>query len=211
MPCNTTVVDPLLIKEAIRLLHRGGLIAFPTETYYGLGVDPYNRKALQRLFRVKQRTADKAVLLLVADCFQVNRIASTIPADFKPLMSAFWPGPLTLVFPASHSLPGLLTGGTATVGLRQSSHPAAAQLVREYGGPITATSANISGETPATTAGQVVEIFGKTVDLVLDGGSTPGGSGSTLAGYDREVFCIRPGKIPFKRIQQALQTTGSGS
>lgn len=210
LPCKKTV-EPQLIEEAIRLLHQGGLIAFPTETYYGLGVDPFNLRALQRLFQVKQRVADKAVLLLVSDRSQVGHLASTIPADFNILMDGFWPGPLTLVFPAQPSLAALLTGDTGTVGLRQSPDPVAAQLVWGFGGPITATSANISGELPATTAAQVREIFGDKIDLILDGGTTPGGSGSTLVGYDQEIFCIRPGKISFKHIQAVVQDVVAAS
>ncbi len=210
LPCKKGV-EPQLIEEAIRLLHRGGLIAFPTETYYGLGVDPFNLRALQRLFQVKQRVADKAVLLLLSDRSQVDRLASTIPADFNILMDGFWPGPLTLVFPAQPSLPALLTGDTGTVGLRLSPDPVAVQLVRGFGGPITATSANLSGDHPATTAAQVREIFGDEIDIILDGGKTPGGSGSTLVGFDQEVFCIRPGQISFKHIQAAVQNITAGS
>jgi len=197
------VVDPQ-IKEAVRLLKQGGLIAFPTETYYGLGVDPFNKEALQRLFRVKQRTVDKAVLVLVADKSQVKLFADSEPVGFNDLMTGFWPGPLTLVFPARSTLPELLTGGTGTVGIRQSPDRTASRLLREYSGPITATSANRSGALPATTAAEVNEIFGSDVDLVLDGGATPGGQGSTLVGYDHGIFCIRPGKIPFETILNSL-------
>ena len=197
------VADPQ-IKEAVRLLKQGGLIAFPTETYYGLGVDPFNKEALQRLFHVKQRSADKAVLVLVTDQSQVERLADSVPGDFNKLMAAFWPGPLTLVFPARSTLPELLTGGTGTVGIRQSPDKTASCLLQEFAGPITATSANRSGALPATTAAEVKEIFGSEVDLILDGGATPGGQGSTLVGYDNDIFCIRPGKIPFETIQKSL-------
>lgn len=192
------------IKEAVRLLKQGGLIAFPTETYYGLGVDPFNKEALQRLFKVKRRGVDKAVLVLVADQSQVERFAYSIPADFNKLMASFWPGPLTLVFPARSNVPELLTGGTETVGIRQSPNSIAIKLVQEFAGPITATSANRSGATPATTAVEVNEIFGSEVDLIIDGGATPGGQGSTLVGFDQEIFCIRAGKIPFETIRNCL-------
>ena len=192
------------IKEAVRLLKQGGLIAFPTETYYGLGVDPFNKEALQRLFKVKRRGVDKAVLVLVADQSQVERFAYSIPADFNKLMASFWPGPLTLVFPARSNVPELLTGGTETVGIRQSPNSIAIKLVQEFAGPITATSANRSGATPATTAVEVNEIFGSEVDLIIDGGATPGGQGSTLVGFDQEIFCIRAGKIPFETIRNSL-------
>jgi len=200
----TNPVPDSQIKEAVRLLKQGGLIAFPTETYYGLGVDPFNKEALQRLFKVKRRGVDKAVLVLVADQSQVERFANSIPADFNKLMASFWPGPLTLVFPARSNVPELLTGGTETVGIRQSPNSIAIKLVQEFAGPITATSANRSGATPATTAAEVDENFGSEVDLIIDGGATPGGQGSTLVGFDQEIFCIRAGKIPFETIRNSL-------
>lgn len=192
------------IKEAVRLLKQGGLIAFPTETYYGLGVDPLNKNALHRLFTVKRRKTEKPVLVLVEDQTQVLQLTDYIPVDYKRLMTAFWPGPLTLVFPARLNLPKLLTGGTGTVGIRQSPNITASCLLKEFAGPITATSANRSGALPATTAAEVKEIFGPEVDLIIDGGPTPGGKGSTLVGYDQGIFCIRQGKIPFETIQNSL-------
>lgn len=203
----TIAVADEQIKEAVRLLKQGGLIAFPTETYYGLGVDPFNKEALERLFRVKRRTADKAVLVLVADQSQVERLADSVPEGFNKLMAAFWPGPLTIVFPARPTLPELLTGGSGTVGIRQSPDRTASRLLQEFAGPITATSANRSGAFPATTAAEVADIFGSEVDLVLDGGATPGGQGSTLVGYGQGIFCIRAGKIPFETIQNCLLVT----
>jgi L-threonylcarbamoyladenylate synthase len=200
----TTPVPDSQIKEAVRLLKQGGLIAFPTETYYGLGVDPFNKEALQRLFKVKRRCVDKAVLVLVADQSQVKRFADSFPVDFNKLMAAFWPGPLTLVFPARSNVPELLTGGTGTVGIRQSPNSIAIKLVQEFAGPITATSANRSGATPATTAAEVDENFGSEVDLIIDGGATPGGQGSTLVGFDQKISCIRAGKIPFETIRNSL-------
>jgi len=200
----TVPVDDSQIREAVRSLNQGGMIAFPTETYYGLGVDPFNPKALQRLFQIKQRAPDKPILVLLADQSQLSLLAASIPAHFDRLSRTFWPGPLTLVYPALLHLPALLTGGTGTIGIRQSAHPVARRLLDEYQRPITATSANLSGALPATTASEVEEIFGSAVDLVLDGGSTPGGSGSTLVGENSDLFCIREGKIPFAEIRAVL-------
>ena len=194
--------DPAALNEAARLLRQGGLIAFPTETYYGLGVDPFNVGALQRLFAVKQRQSDKAVLVLVAEQAQVNQLAAEVPAVLHRLMTAFWPGPLTLIFPGQPGLSPLLTGGTGTVGIRQSPHPLASRLLRYYGGPITATSANRSGAPPASTAAEVLESFGDKLDLILDGGPTPGGAGSTLVACDRkqQLCCLREGQVPFAEV-----------
>ncbi|MCI5209706.1 MAG: threonylcarbamoyl-AMP synthase [Candidatus Electrothrix sp. ATG2] len=197
--------DPVALSEAARLLCQGGLIAFPTETYYGLGVDPFNVEALQRLFNVKQRTPDKAVLVLVAEQAQVTELAAEVPAVLKKLMARFWPGPLTLVFPGRPILPSILTGGTGNIGIRQSPHPLAASLLREFGGPITATSANRSGAAPAITAAEVQESLGTEIDLILDGGTTPGGAGSTLVscGPEQQLHCLRAGLLPFADICQA--------
>jgi L-threonylcarbamoyladenylate synthase len=153
---------------------------------------------------VKRRDAEKAVLVLVEDQSQIKRFVHSIPVDFNMLISTFWPGPLTFVFPAQSNVPELLTGGTGTVGIRQSPNATAMQLLQGFSGPITATSANRSGASPATTAAEVEEIFGSEVDLIVDGGATPGGQGSTLVGFDQEIFCIRAGKIPFETIRNCL-------
>jgi L-threonylcarbamoyladenylate synthase len=198
--------DPAALDQAARLLGQGGLIAFPTETYYGLGVDPFNVEALQRLFTVKQRQLDKAVLVLVAEQAQVVQLAAEVPAVLQKLMNHFWPGPLTLVFPGRATLPSLLTGGTGNIGIRQSPHPLATRLLAAFGGPITATSANRSGAPPATTAAEIQEIFGTEIDLILDGGPTPGGAGSTLVGCDQQqqLCCLRAGGVPFADILQMV-------
>lgn len=203
MRCSAS--DPAALSEAARLLCQGGLISFPTETYYGLGVDPFNVEALERLFAVKQRQPDKPVLVLVAEQAQVTELAAEVPAVLHKLMTAFWPGPLTLIFPGKPGLPSLLTGGTGTVGIRQSPHPLASRLLRQYGGPITATSANRSGAPPATTAAEVLESFGAEIDLILDGGTTPGGAGSTLVGCDQkqQLCCLREGVVAFAEVLRA--------
>jgi len=178
------------------------VVAFPTETSYGLAVDPLHPAALARLFALKGREEGKPVLVIVDDLAQLAGLTAWIPPVYRPLMARFWPGPLTLVFPAaSAGLPALLTGGTGTVGARVSSHPVAARLVRAVGRPITATSANLSGLLPAASALEVIAQLGHGVDLVLDGGCTPGGPGSTVAGLRDGVLCLlRAGVIPFVEI-----------
>jgi L-threonylcarbamoyladenylate synthase len=200
------------IERAAAVVRGGGLIAFPTETYYGLGVDPFNERALLRLFTLKNRATVKPVLVLVADRSQVSLLASRVPHTALRLMDAFWPGPLTLVLPARADLSSLLTGGTATVGVRLSPHPDAASLVRAFGGPLTATSANRAGEPAAVTAEEVCAFFGGRVDMILDGGRTPGVQGSTLVGVgDDTVECIREGRIPFGEIRAALRARAGRS
>ena len=172
--------DPDL-QQAAQLIGAGGIVAFPTETYYGLAVDPFNQEALARLFRVKQRPDHKPLLMLISELSQLARLVAEVPACLQPLID-LWPAPLTLVFPALPSLPEILTAGTGTVGVRLSPHRLATDLVSLYGGPVTATSANISGQPAACTARQVAQQFGSSLDLIVDGGSCPGGWGSTLVG-----------------------------
>jgi len=194
------------LTEAARVIRNGGVVAFPTETYYGLAVDPENRAALARLFRIKRRPPGKAVLVLAENRSQLSSLIKDIPRIYNPLMELFWPGPLTLVFPGRDHLSFLLTGNTATVGIRISSHPLAGRLVAAVGRPVTATSANISGESPAVRAHEVAAQFGRGVDLVLDGGTTPGGAGSTVVGCDAtgRPYLIRAGVVPFAEVVAAL-------
>jgi L-threonylcarbamoyladenylate synthase len=191
------------LRRAAAILRSGGVVAFPTETYYGLAVDPLSRLALERLLQVKQRPRTLPILALVADIGQLRLLVNEIPEVYEQLIDCFWPGPLTLAFPAQPAVPPQLTGDTGTVGLRQSPHATANQLIAAFGGPITATSANMSGFLAAVTASEVAQIFGTAVDLILDGGTTPGGSGSTIVGISgASLYCFREGKIPFSAVQQ---------
>jgi L-threonylcarbamoyladenylate synthase len=190
------------LDHAGALLRAGGVVAFPTETYYGLAVDPFNSQALERLFLVKQRPRKLPILVLVAGMDQLPLLTGKMPAAYRRLINCFWPGPLTLVCPALPFLPPQLTGQTRTIALRQSPHETANALIDSFGGPITATSANITGFPAAVTAEDVARIFDSEIDLILDGGPTPGGSGSTLVGIDKgALFCIREGKIGFSAVQ----------
>ena len=178
------------IAAAATVIKQGGVVAYPTETYYGLAVDPFNHNALQRLFDLKQRPAAKPILTLIADTPQLACLAEYIPPLFEPLMSRYWPGPLTLVFPAQPTISSLLTAGTGTVGARISSNPVAQALVKLVASPITATSANISGKSAALSLADLNEQFGSKLDLVVDAGSTPGGVGSTVVGYDHNALVV---------------------
>jgi L-threonylcarbamoyladenylate synthase len=191
------------LSHAADLLRSGGVVAFPTETYYGLAVDPFNSQAVDRLFRIKRRPNQLAILVLVADTSQLPLLTGTIPDLYHRLIEGFWPGPLTLVCPALPTLPTALTGNTGTVGIRQSPNETAAALLAAYDGPVTATSANITGFASAVTAEEVAMAFETEIDLILDGGKTPGGVGSTLVTLDQgELRCIREGKITFAAVQQ---------
>lgn len=194
------------LNRAVAVLNGGGVVAFPTETYYGLAVDPLNPLALNHLFSLKQRDISKPILTLVDDRASLSFLAQDIPIIYEPLMKEFWPGPLTLIFQARLNLPTLLTAGTSTIGVRHSSHPFARQLLRAFGRPLTATSANISGYAAAVDAYEVKTQFGSKIDVVFDGGRTPGTVGSTIIGLEGDrLKLIREGVIPYRDILRVFQ------
>ncbi len=199
------------LNRAVAVLNGGGVVAFPTETYYGLAVDPLNPLALNHLFSLKQRDISKPILTLVDDRASLSFLAQDIPIIYEPLMKEFWPGPLTLIFQARLNLPTLLTAGTSTIGVRHSSHPFARQLLRAFGRPLTATSANISGYAAAVDAYEVKTQFGSKIDVVFDGGRTPGTVGSTIIGLEGDrLKLIREGVIPYRdilRVSQKLESS----
>lgn len=184
------------LADAVGMLKRGGIVAFPTETFYGLAVDPFCRTALVALFELKRRAAGKPILVLIDHIEQLALLVKSVPKQYIPLMKRHWPGPLTLIFPAKKSLPEELTGGTGTIGVRISSHPLARELLRASGIPLTATSANISACPPPQTAQAVVEMFGASLCYVLDGGKTAGGLSSTVVGLKGNTpIVLRQGPI----------------
>ncbi|MFH2123332.1 MAG: L-threonylcarbamoyladenylate synthase [Pseudomonadota bacterium] len=190
-------------QRAVSVLEQGGIVAFPTETFYGLAVDPFNETALKNLFRLKGRPLHKPFLVLVQDERQLSELVSFIPHIFMPLMQIFWPGALTLVFPAVSGLPSLLIGDNGGIGIRISPHPVAGIFGRMWGGPMTATSANLSGMPAARTAHEVRRSFGDGVDYILDGGQTPGGMSSTVIGQCKgKLQLIRAGMIDFASLIQ---------
>jgi len=184
------------IRQAVQVLRQGGIVAFPTETYYGLAVDPDNEAALQRLFQIKNRPGVKPLLLLIHDISLLDNLVTAVPDVYLPLIEKYWPGPLTLIFPAQPHLSAWLTGGTATVGVRISPRPEALALGRIFGRAVTATSANLSGHPPSRIASEVSVSFDSAVDFILDGGETPGGRCSTVIGLrDGKLCLLRPGAV----------------
>jgi L-threonylcarbamoyladenylate synthase len=169
------------LDEAVEVLRAGGTVVFPTESFYGLGVHALDAAAVARVFRLKGRPESKPLLVLVDSVKMAEALAASISDGARELMARHWPGPLTLVLAAVPGLPQALTAGTGTVGVRLPGHPVALALVRAAGVPVTAPSANPSREAPATSAEDVRRYFGSGVDLILDGGSTAGGPGSTVA------------------------------
>lgn len=186
----------------MQVLRQGGIVAFPTETYYGLAVDPDNEVSLQRLFQIKKRPAGKPLLLLIHDISLLDGLVTAIPDVYRPLIERYWPGPLTLIFPARPHLSAWLTGGTGTVGVRISPRPEALALTRFFGKAVTATSANLSDLPPARFASEVASSFGSAVDYILDGGKTAGGRCSTVIGLRQGELCLlRPGAIDVQGVK----------
>ena len=188
------------ISIAVSHLRRGGIVAFPTETYYGLAVDPDCAAAVSKLFAVKNRQEGKPLLLLIENTEQLDTVVREIPPVYRPLIKNYWPGPLTLIFKAKTTLNQQVTGNTGTVGVRISPHPIAQELVRRMGTPITATSANISGLPPARTAQEVAEMLGDTVDYIVDGGQTEAGFCSTIVSFQNgKLRLLRRGQIDLSK------------
>lgn len=189
------------INQAVSLIKKGGVVAFPTETYYGLAVDPFNEEALARLFAVKCRPLDKAILCLIDGIAAISFFCDRVEEIYNPLMAKFWPGPLTLLFKARLELSPMLTCDRGTIGLRVSSDPVAHALCREARQPVTATSANLSGKEALTTPQEVEEQLGSRIDLIIDGGRTPGGLGSTIVGTDNNgLKLVRSGAVGFSEL-----------
>lgn len=172
--------DTGALREAASELRKGGVVGFPTETFYGLGAAALDRGAVARIFELKGRPRTKPILVLVDSVAMVEAVAADVPDRARALMDLHWPGPLTLVLRARPAVPEELTAGTGTVGVRLSAHPVARGLVRALGEPVTAPSANPSGLAPPTTAAEVLARFGGAIAMVLDGGTTPGGEPSTV-------------------------------
>lgn len=168
------------LNKAALIIRSGGVVAFPTESFYGLAVSAWDEKAIQRLFTIKKREENQPILLLIPTTSLLNQVVTRIPDIANQIMEKFWPGGLTLVFEANPSLPHLLTSRTGKIGLRLSSHPVATALAQAVGGPITGTSANISGQGACSSAEAVRHSLGESVDFILDGGETEGGKGSTI-------------------------------
>lgn len=168
------------IDRGGQCLKSGGVVAYPTESFYGLAVDTSNERAIKRLFLVKERKSDHPILVLIPSVDVLENYVVSIPEIAHALINSFWPGGLTLVFQADPGVSPLLTSNTGKIGVRLSSHPIATALTQSLGVPISGTSANISGKAACRSAEAVLRMFGERVDLILDGGKTPGKVGSTV-------------------------------
>ena len=190
------------VEEAVSVLHSGGLVAFPTETVYGLGADATNAAAVRRVFAAKGRPPGNPLIVHVGDLDTARRFATTWPDTAQTLAAVWWPGPLTLVLPKHPSIVDEATAGLPTVGLRVPDHPLALEVVRAFGGPVAAPSANRSNRVSPTTADHVRDELGDSVDLVLDGGPCTVGIESTVLDLTRDKpVILRPGGVSQQQIE----------
>lgn len=185
-----------IFTKSLEVLKTGGIIAYPTESFYALGVPASDENAIKKLYGLKRRPADKPLPIIVGDMDALKSVVKRIPPQAEELMKKFWPGPLTIIFEARENVPVLLTGGSGRVAVRIPGESIALRLARAIKIPITSTSANPSGKPPAADADAVVNYFGDKIDLIIDGGETAGGKPSTIVDVTAEPFKIlREGRI----------------
>src|SRR4051794_23655067 len=192
-------------EAAARCLREGGLVAFPTETVYGLGADAGNAAAIARLYQAKGRPSFNPLIAHVGDLAAAQRIAD-FDSQAILLAQAFWPGPLTLVLPkvSGCAVADLATAGLDTIAVRVPAHPVARAMLRAFGGPVVAPSANLSGHVSPTTAAHVRSDLGNRIDMIIDGGRVEVGVESTIIGCFETPMLLRPGGVPREQIERVL-------
>lgn len=196
------------IDRAVEFLRNGDVIAYPTETIYGLGADVLNRKAIKKIYDLKARDYGLPISILVADVAMLREYVKEVPEQALALMRRFWPGALTILFPASEKMPKDLITNTGRVGIRISSHPVAAALVKTFGKPITTTSANLSGFPPSLSVKHIQKYFGEKIPCLVDGGDCEPSRGSTVVDVGEETMrIIREGRIPADEVIRCFQGT----
>lgn len=209
---NTTVVtvdkehpDAKVMEEAGRVLKEGGLVAFPTETVYGLGGDGLNPDSSRKIYQAKGRPSDNPLIIHIADMESLDKIVKAIPLKARKMAEAFWPGPLTMIFEKSSVVPYETTGGLESVAVRMPSHPVAAALIRAGGGYVAAPSANTSGRPSPTRASHVREDLEGKIDMIIDGGSVGIGLESTIVDFtEDEPVILRPGYINQEMMEDVI-------
>jgi len=198
---NPYAPDPKLISEAVNIIRKGGIIAFPTKGLYGIGADAFNFKAVKRIFDIKRRPLNKPVLVLINDLKDLDKLAAHVPKTAKLIIDASWPGNITIVFKAKEALPENLTAGSGKIGVRLPVHKVSRALVCGINGPITGTSANISGKTGCSNIENMDISIIEKVDLILDAGHLKGGPGSSVIDVTLDPpQILREGEISGKKI-----------
>ena len=198
-------VDEVKLRIAAKLIREGKLVAFPTETVYGLGADALNERAVRRIFEAKGRPADNPLILHIAKFSQVYELAREVPEEAKVLVERFWPGPLTIVLPRKDVVPDVTTGGLDTVAIRMPANEIALKLIELSGKPIAAPSANISGKPSPTSAEHVADDFYGKIECIIDGGETRIGVESTVIDLtEHPPVLLRPGGLPLEEIEKVI-------
>ncbi len=206
LPMKTEILSansPQALQSALAVLHAGGLVAFPTDTVYGVGALAFDEQAVESIYAAKQRPVEKAIPVLIGEDTDLSKVAEEIPMFAEKLIARFWPGPLTVLVPKKPSLPAVVSA-TATVGVRIPDHEVARALLR-LAGPMAVTSANISSQPSPTTAEEVHQQLGGRIALIIDGGKTPGGIPSTLVdctGTDIQI--LREGPVSREQLINAI-------
>lgn len=202
-------IDREVMEEASQVLHRGGMVAFPTETVYGLGADALDEKASAKIYAAKGRPSDNPLIVHISDIEQLDKLVCEIPDNAKKLMDAFWPGPMTLIFKKSGLVPDGTTGGLDTVAVRMPNHKAALELIRTSGVAIAAPSANTSGRPSPTTAVHVADDLSGKIDMIIDGGAVGIGIESTIVDVTSEIpMVLRPGYITMEMLEKVVGKVG---
>lgn len=202
---DSSFINMKYIKEAGEIIKNGGLVAFPTETVYGLGADALKEEAAKKIYEAKGRPSDNPLIIHIARYEDLNKITKEIPEKAKTLAQAFWPGPLTMIFKKSDIVPMGTTGGLETVAVRMPVHPVALSLIRESGGYVAAPSANTSGRPSPTLAAHVIEDLKGKINMVLDGGEVEIGLESTIVDMSTSVpVLLRPGYITKGMIEELI-------
>ena len=194
------------IKKAAQYILDGQVIAYPTETIYGLGADVFNRKAVKKIYDLKARDYGLPIAILVSSTQMLRELVTAIPERAEALMRRYWPGPLTILFEVNEKFPKSLVTNTGKVGVRISSHPIVAALVAQAGRPITTTSANLSGFPPSLNVKHLQKYFGEKIPCIVDGGECEPSRGSTVVDVTQETMrIIREGTIPAEEIIRTFQ------
>jgi len=197
---------PETIERAVKYLRDGQVVAYPTETIYGLGADVQDKRAVKRIYDLKARDYGLPISILVSNLKMLREVVSEVPDRALPLMRRFWPGALTILFPASSIIPKGLVTNTGKVGIRISSHPVASALVEAFGRPMTTTSANLSGFPPSLSVKHVQKYFGDKLLCIIDGGEVEPSRGSTVVDIGEETMrIIRDGAIPADEVIQCFR------
>ena len=194
------------LDEVVKIIKKGGLVIFPTDTVYGIGADCYNINAIEKIYEVKKRPKDKPISLLISDLSMIDDIACEVSNKERKIIEKFFPGPLTIILKKSNKIPNIVTAGKDTVGVRMPENEIALELIRKVGRPLATPSANISGENSGIEYDQIIKDFSGKIDYFIDSGKSQNGISSTIVKIENDTVCIlREGIITKDDIERVLK------